>query len=107
MSWAVGAIDGLHLISFKDAPDFVLVHGDESRQRYGEVVSQAQIALPRGGFCAAHEDFEQELVAFFTVFAHERFDVFDSWGFDRQEAVFFVDFADDFHHAQSLFHLLR
>lgn len=107
MSRAISAVNGLDLISFKDASDLVLVHGDESGEGHGEVVSEAQVALSGGSFCAAHEDFEEELVAFFAVFTHEGFDIFDGGGFDGFEAMFFVNASDGVHDAHAFAHLLR
>ena len=40
------------------------------------------------------EDFEDELVPFFTIFAHQRFDIFDGGSFQRLEAVALIDGLD-------------
>ena len=44
---------------------------------------------------AALEDFEDELIAFFAVLAHQGFDVFDGGSFQRLETIALVHFLDD------------
>ena len=105
MSRAIGAVNGLHLVTLEDASNFILMHGDEARERHGEVVAQPEVARARGGFCPPHEDFKEKLISLLAIFTHEGFDIFDGGRFDGGKAVFFVHASYDIHDVLPLFHL--
>ena len=44
---------------------------------------------------ATLENFEDELIAFFTILAHQRLDVFNGGSFQRLETIALVDLLDD------------
>ena len=105
MSRSVCAINRLNLITLKNAPDIVLMHGDKPRQRHGQIIAQPQIALSRCGFRASHQNLEQQLVAFLAIFPHQRFDIFDRRRLYRREAMFLINAANRIQHALALPHL--
>ena len=95
---AIGAPDGLNLIALEKLWQFVLILGDDARQRHCQIVAQSEVGLAGLLVLAALEDFEDELIAFFTVLAHQGLDVFDGGSFQRLETValvHFFDYADD------------
>ena len=108
--WAVGAPHGLDLVAFERHLQFVAVLHDVAREGHGEVVAQTFFAKLGRQCCrrsfvvllrlnaafevAAIEDFEQEFVALFAIFAHEGRKVFHGGRFDGGKSVESVDAAD-------------
>ncbi|OPZ96359.1 MAG: hypothetical protein BWY72_01687 [Bacteroidetes bacterium ADurb.Bin416] len=99
----VGAPNGLDLVAFERKAELVLVHDHVPGKGYGQVVAQAFFGdaggeLVRGGLLtflgveaaqkiARIEDFEEQFVAFFTVFPHEGGEVLHGRGFNLLKPV--------------------
>src|SRR6266496_294347 len=97
-SGAIGPPHGLNLVALEKLRQFVLILGDDTSQRHGQIVAQRQIRFAGLFVFAALENFEDELIAFLAIFSPERLDVFNSGSFQGLETVAFVDFlnhADD------------
>src|SRR6266404_5545442 len=87
---AVGAPDRLDLIALEKLWQLVLILCDDACERHGQIVTQRQIGLAGLFMLAAFQDLEDELIAFFAVLAHQRFDVFDGGSLQRLETVSLV-----------------
>ena len=116
----VGAPHGLYLVAFEGEREFALVLHDKPREGHGQVIAQAFLrnAVGQADAVAFREfvvrdggeevpgvqDFEQQLVTFLPVFAHEGGEVLHGGGFERQVAVEFehafdgVEYVVAFHH---------
>src|ERR1043166_364806 len=91
----IGAPDGLNLVTLEKFGELVLILRDDARQRHSQIVTQREIGFAGLLVFAALEDLENELIAFFTVLAQQRFDVFDGGSFERLEPVALVNLLDD------------
>ena len=96
----IGAPDGLNLIALEKLWQLRFVLRHHARQRHRQIVTQSEIGLAGLLMFAAFENFEDELIAFFAVLAHQRLDVFDRGSFQRLETVALVGFLD---HADDVF----
>ena len=85
----------LNLITFEKLRQLVSVLGDESRQRNSQIVTKGEIGFTGRFMNAPFEDFEDELIALFTILSQQRFYVFNRRRLERFEAVPFVDLLDD------------
>src|SRR5205085_6914937 len=93
--WPVGAPDGLNLVAFEKLRQLVAVLRDDARERHGQIVSQREVGFAGLLVFAALEDFEDELIALFAVFAKQRLDVLDRRRLQRLETLTLVHFAHD------------
>ena len=107
---AVGAPNGLDLVALEGEGEFLAVLHHETGEGDGEVVTQSFLTELGGesgcgggfvvgggdgaGEVAAVENFEEEFVAFLTIFAHQGGEVLHGGGFDLAEAVEAIDAAD-------------
>ena len=66
----IGAPDRLNLVALEELRQLVLILRDYARQRDSQIVSQREIGFAALFMLTALEDFEDELVPFFAVFAH-------------------------------------
>ena len=103
----IGAPDRLNLIAFEKLRQLILILRDHARQRHREIVTQGQIGLAGLFMFAAFENFEDELIAFFAVLAHQSFDVFDGGCFQRFETVTLVHGLYDADDVFALAHVSR
>ena len=101
---------GLDLVALEGEGEFLAVLHHETGEGDGEVVTQSFLAELGGeggcgggfvvgggdgaGEVAAVENFEEEFVAFLTIFAHQGGEVLHGGGFDLAEAVEAIDAAD-------------
>ena len=109
---AVGAPYGLDLIAFERQLQLVAVLHHEAGEGHGEVVAQSLFTEAGGQLCgilfavfigrhlasevARIENFEEQFVALFAIFPHERGEVLHGRGFDLAETVECIDASDGF-----------
>ena len=107
---AVGAPNRLNLVSLEGKTDFVAMLDDEAGKGDGEVVAEAFFAglgselrgihlrklftRHAGKAVAGVEDFEEEFVSFFAVFAHEGGKILHRGSFNLLKTIEVVNFAD-------------
>src|SRR5690242_15842826 len=88
----IGAPDGLDLITLEKFWQLRFVLRDHARQRHSEIVAQSEIGFARLFMFAALENFEDELITFFAILAHQGLDVFDGRSLQRLETIALVHF---------------
>src|ERR1041385_5650103 len=66
----IGAPNRLNLIALEEFRQLVLILRDNARERHSQVITQSEISLAGFFMFAAFQNFEDELIAFFTIFAH-------------------------------------
>src|SRR5688572_23118675 len=72
----IRAPNRLDLITLKKLRQLVAILRHHTRQRNRQVVTQSKIGFASSFMYAALEYFEDQLVSFFAILAHQRFDVF-------------------------------
>src|SRR2546423_3531066 len=103
----IGAPNGLNLIAFEKLRQIVLILRDDARERNRQIVAQREIGLAGLFMLAALENFEDELIAFFTVLAHQGLDIFDRRSLQRLETVPLVNLFNNADHMLALAHVGR
>src|SRR5437763_1123550 len=66
----IGAPDRLNLVTLEKLRQLRFVLRDDARQRHRQIVTQSEVSFARLLMLAAFENFEDELIAFFTILAH-------------------------------------
>src|SRR5262245_32382872 len=92
--WPVCAPHRLNLVSLEKLWQLVTIFSHHPGQGNCQVIAQCQISFASRFMNAAFEYFEDELVPFFAILAHQCLDVFDSRCFQWFEAVAFVHLFD-------------
>src|SRR5581483_963265 len=103
----IGAPDGLNLVTPEKLGQLVLILRDYARQRDSQIVTQREIGFAGLFMLAALENFEDELIAFFTILAHQGVDIFDGGSFQRLKTVALVNLLDDADDVFALAHVGR
>ncbi len=88
------------MIALEEFWQLVLILRDDARQGHRQIVAQRQIGCTRLFMLAALEDFEDELIAFVAILAHQGLDIFDRGSFQGLEPVALIHFLD---HADDVF----
>src|SRR3989442_7764173 len=94
----VGTPDRLNLIALEKLRQLVAIFSDDARERHSQLVTQSKVDCARAFMHAALENFEDYLVPFLAILAHQCLDIFDGGSFQRLEPIALVDFlyhADD------------
>src|SRR4030095_10807760 len=77
----------LNLIALEKLWQFVAIFRNNARERDRKVVTQGKISLAACFMNATFQNFEDELVPFFAVLPHQRFNVFGCRRFQRLKSV--------------------
>src|ERR1051325_1782168 len=90
----IGAPHRLDLITLKKLWQLVLILRHHTCKRHRQVVTQRQISLAGFFMLATLENFENELVPFFTILAQQRFNVLNRRCLKRFKPVAFIHVLD-------------
>src|SRR6266536_4988465 len=85
----------LNLVTLKKLRQLIAILSYHSGQRHSQVITKRQISLARACMNTTLQNFEDELIAFLTILAHQRFDVLYGRRLEWLKAVALVNFLDD------------
>src|SRR5262249_21810074 len=94
----VGSPYRLNLVSLEEFRQLVLILRDDARQRDCQVIPQRKVRFTALFVLTSLQDLENELVAFFSVLAEQRLDVFKRRCLQRLEPVALVHTTDHIDH---------
>src|SRR6185369_9308622 len=85
--WTISTPHWLNLITLEELRKFISIFSHNTRQRYRQVVAEREIGFTASLVYATLQYFEDQLIPFFAILPHQRFNIFSSRRFERLEAV--------------------